>query len=228
MSRIFTCAGCHAALTGPLRALPAALGAGRRNDGCNEVAGSCFVVDPERDRPDHPVTINPGDARGVRLHPDLERAHGCCGLAYMNGLANLCCTCCGAEVGMVMADGDHGPHCVHLRDHGPEVPGGGPSDAQLLARITCLGELVAATPWSTMFPPALTGDDRWIDDVDTVATRLPRLEPERSLPIHSRRRQPSLIWYTTVRISACPPATSPRRRRSPSRPTPLGIPTSTT
>ncbi|MDC0670634.1 hypothetical protein [Nannocystis radixulma] len=64
---------------------------------------------------------------------------------------------------------------AHLRDHGPEVPGVGPSDAQVLARITRLGELVAATPWSTMFPPPLTGDDRWIDDIDVVATRLPAL-----------------------------------------------------
>lgn len=76
---------------------------------------------------------------------------------------------------MVMADGEHAPHCVHLRDHGPEVPGVGSSDAQVLARITRLGELVAATPWSTMFPPPLTGDDRWVDDIDVVATRLPAL-----------------------------------------------------
>ncbi|MCY0994758.1 hypothetical protein OV203_46965 [Nannocystis sp. ILAH1] len=88
MARIFTCAGCHAALTGPLRALPAALGPGSRCDRCNEVAGGCFVVDRARDRPDHSVTINPGDAHGLRLHPDLGRSQGCCGLAFTGSARN--------------------------------------------------------------------------------------------------------------------------------------------
>lgn len=158
-----------------MRALPAAL-AELRGDRCNALAGGCFMIDPARDRPEHPMTVNVGDTFGLIFHPDPNHTHGCCGVGYSGGLANLCCARCGAEVGMVMADGQHAPHSAHLRDHGPVVDDvAGPDDAQVAARIAGLGEIVTPTPWSTEFPAELTGDERWIDDLDTVAPEVPVL-----------------------------------------------------
>ncbi|TDE57204.1 hypothetical protein E1295_08770 [Nonomuraea mesophila] len=49
------------------------------------------------------LVINPDDAVGMRLHPDVSRLTGCCGISAING-PNLVCDTCGAELAVHQAD----------------------------------------------------------------------------------------------------------------------------
>ncbi|WP_132504054.1 hypothetical protein [Nonomuraea diastatica] len=49
------------------------------------------------------LVIHPDDSVGMRLHPDVSRLTGCCGISAVNG-ANLVCAACCAELAIHQAD----------------------------------------------------------------------------------------------------------------------------
>lgn len=60
------------------------------------------------------LVIHPDDTIGMRLHPDISRLSGCCGINDVDGLPNLVCAGCGAELAVHQAD-CYGQNQVTLR-----------------------------------------------------------------------------------------------------------------
>ncbi|MFF0123749.1 hypothetical protein ACFYP7_31210 [Micromonospora arida] len=122
---VFACFTCGVVVTGDLveSTLPDESSARSSNDGSEAIPrlrSGQFAVDPEPFGPPHVPTandphvlvsngsrgtilINPGDVRGLELHPDRNRRNGCCRLDGLDG-PNLVCPRCGSEIATEQSD----------------------------------------------------------------------------------------------------------------------------